>query len=146
MVLRHFFFPNNKIVMNLPRTYKKLHCKGEPYQGLARFYGTDRQTHTHPVIFYIIFGDILRYTLVFAAGKLEYNHRGAETLRRNYFQQAWHKQVGILFTFWGGWSGEGGGSCNGIVFSLWLVEYSPPPFPIFDRKKRGRFVWQPAAS
>ena len=34
-----------KIVINLPRTYKRLYCKGEPYQ-LARSFVTDKKLTT----------------------------------------------------------------------------------------------------
>ena len=44
-----------KIVINLPGTYEKLLCKGEPYwfsiQHLARYFGTFTPTHGDSVTF-----------------------------------------------------------------------------------------------
>ena len=46
--------PSPKIVINLPRTYEKLHCKGEPYR-----FGGQRDllalTDRHPLLYYKIY-------------------------------------------------------------------------------------------
>ncbi len=47
--LERVVIPSPRIVVNLPGTFEKLVCKGEPDQRLARFFSTNRQTDKHPV-------------------------------------------------------------------------------------------------